>query len=593
MTVSTVTTGQDAHVNSGAASANFADARYPKVKSATHRILLSMPLSGIADKTIISATLSAPARGTLAAQTWTIQALSASWKADRVTWDNQPGVTGSTATMVTASPLSDGQRLSGDLTALVQAVADGQAHYGWRVTTDYATSEQTVYGFDSGEESWILEVEYSDAPDAPSQLVPTGVISLNKWVCSVDNIDDLAAIQVQVDTAADAGSPDFDSGEVATTVPSLDLATTAYAGLADAATTYWRTRVKNTDDAWSEWSDWAAVTRRTKPTFSLTSPSGATIKDSTPTIAGTLSAGTLYQWRLRINPEGNRARILYDTGQVAGTGTAAFSWTVPEGILREDADYELNVRGWDRTDRVASVGDDTFLEIWHDVLLDTDGSETAPNSLMVVDPDPDEPGMVLTWARAANPTEFVILRDGVRVGRVDGTLRTFTDYSCPPNTAVSYTVRAVTAGNQSPDSNTVDAFDDCLGVWLVSEDHGSVMLRGDIKATRRDKRVTFDLPGRRDRVDILTAFCGYEGSGELELADYDGTDVAAKITILDAIKYEPEVPVRLVWGDRNIPVYVSELSHVPAAGFMVGRHEIYDVSFEFWQSGEFDEDGMG
>lgn len=185
-----------------------------------------MPLdpAQVKGKTILSAVLSVPAQGNWVTQTVTIQALSANWNVSRVNWSNQPGVTGATANSGATGALAAGERFEIDITALVQAVANGQAHYGWRLTTSQSTDISTVRGFDSGNASWVLNVETSDVLPQPTQLSPEGVIGTDLPVLSFDDVDDLSQVQVQVDPAADSVSPDYDTGWVPTSSPQVDLA---------------------------------------------------------------------------------------------------------------------------------------------------------------------------------------------------------------------------------------------------------------------------------------------------------------------------------------------------------------------------------
>jgi hypothetical protein len=144
-------------------------------------------------------------------------------------------------------------------------------------------------------------------------------VSISKPVLQFDS-GDIAAVQVQVDPAANATTPAFDSGVVATTQPQLDLATTSYAGLATGASTQWRARV--TDDAGrvSPWSQWVTFSRVAKPVVTITQPVG-TVWESTPPIMWT-SAGQV-AYRVTVARASTPTVHLYDTGKVAGADQRA------------------------------------------------------------------------------------------------------------------------------------------------------------------------------------------------------------------------------------------------------------------------------
>lgn len=608
MTVLEFTSGQDTHATSAAPNKNENNARYPKMQSGAARTFVRFPISQISGRTILSATLSVPVKGSFASQDISVAMPTDTWKANTLTWNNQPAV-GAIETD-TFGPLSDGDMLEVDVTSFVQLLANGQANYGFRIGSNSGTA-QALYGFGSGKEtSWVLTVETSDAAAPPTQLRPAGTISLAKWVCDIADVEDLAAIRVQVDPAMDEVTPDFDSGWVATTVSQLDLAGTAYGGLADFTITYWRAAIKNLDGEESEFSGWVQVDRKVKPTLSFTNPSAGLLWDSSPEITAELSSGVIEQWRLSVRSATDSSKILYDTGLQDGVGTAEIAWQIPESrgswwdssVFRRDGDYLLSLRVWDSVTRVASIGDPAWIDLNEVVTLDADGAVNPPDTIVAWETEDGAPGITLRVTRAADPELFEIHRNGQRLApRIDeadaqvsaGTWE-LTDRTAPPNTLLTYTVRVITGAVQSTNSPEVEITNAVVGVWLLSE-HGDVVLDGTDTGSlvRTDKRATYNLPGRRDQVDIISAFGGRGGSFRGVLDNRRGVDIVAALATLEAIKYDPETPVRLVYGQLNIPVLLRNLDWDAHPESLIALGDLRQVvTFECFQVGEFDDDGF-
>lgn len=225
----TIRTGHDTFLLEAApANSSNAQARFLQIRSGDELIpALYMPVNAtrIAGKTINSAILSVPVDEDWVTQNVTIQAFDADWKVARITYNNKPGVTGPSPSSGATGALDPGDRFEIDVTDLIQNIADGDPNYGWKLTTSQSTTASKIRGFDSGYSSFTLTVEYVDRPDTPSQLSPEGVIGINKWVVTVDDVDDLSQIQVQVDATPLPTNADYDSGWVATTRPKVDLAT--------------------------------------------------------------------------------------------------------------------------------------------------------------------------------------------------------------------------------------------------------------------------------------------------------------------------------------------------------------------------------
>jgi hypothetical protein len=605
-----VSTGFDTWVTQVTPAQNNSTGRFPAIKgggSDQFQIFLSMPLamSSIAGKTILAATLSVPAQGNWVTQTVTAQACAASWNVGTLKWSNRPAVTGATASSGATGAKSAGQRFTIDVTALVQAIADGQANYGWRLSTSQSTDRSTVRGFDSGLPSWTLHVEVSDLLVKPTHLAPTGVIGTNKPTLLVDDIESLTSIQVQIDADPSPVSPDFDSGWVAVTKPQLALSSTAYGGLSNGATTYWRARLKTVNGSVSAWSDWVDITRQDKPSMVMDNPSGTSLWDPTQTISAHLSpAGdSETRWQVLVQAVGDPTDVRYNSGD--DLDGAALSHEIPlrwngRKVFPTDGDYVLVVKAWDRTDRVPSPGDSPFVRTTTTVTLAADGTVTAPGGLSLSQSSSGYPNVIVHWTRASDPDRFAVWRDGEIIKRLDpddvrvspGVFE-WTDTTAAPNVTHTYKVRAITdvgggLMKQSVFSSAVDIFATVIGHWLRWEDNDVVFDGGTIEAELVTKRQTFELPYAGRDVDIVTAVGGHAGTFEGAL-DRRQADIEATATALKDLRQHPAEDVRLVWYTQNIPIDLKALSVVPGKDVVIPFLPGYDVKFEFSEIDEPDE----
>lgn len=612
MTTQTIRTGQNVVVVQDTPTRNYSDPKWPRVITSEVRTLLLMPMPNLRDEVVNSDILSVPVAEDLEPQTISVQALDGKWDSDRVTWSGpnaQPDVVGVVCQEVVTVTIPKGDRLEIDITDIAQAVANGQRNHGFRISTDDATGA-VFRGFRSGNDSWRQVIETSDQAEQPENVTPAGVISLEKWVCQLNDYDELIAMRVQVDPLQDGDDPEFDSGFETTTEPILDLATEGYGGLADTAVTSWRAKARQSDDGSDgDWSEWAQVTRHIKPVFEVDNPVDGILWDSSPTVVGHVDSGVIEQWRLVISDPDDPAKVRYDTGLKDGDGTDTIEWEIPgydpdsrKVVMPVDGDYLFTWKIWDRNDRVASQGDPPYILLEQIVTLTADGAEEPATDLEVVDAQAGTPGVTIRWQRGASPDFYLVFRDDVQVLRAAhaellesaGTWEWFDPYA-PPNKTSVYTVRAVTNGVQSEDSETLEVFNAVDGFWIVSV-HGNVKLIGkDIdQITKKDKRATYNLPGRRDEIDIITAFGGYSGPFAGELNGIRGDiDADAALASLKAIKYDALTEVQLVYVDTSFPALLKNVDWGPHrdSSPKAGRAR-YRVSFECTQSSDFDDDGL-
>ena len=600
--------GHDTFIESAHANREHGDSKYPQVISGAARTLLFMPLEGVKGRTILSATLTGRVRNAFPAQTLTVQTVAEKWSAAWANWTKNQSlaVTGPTATVATGS-LADGASFEVNITALVQTVANGGDYFGLRITTNSATGGR-FYGFDSGDDSWTLTIVTSDAPQEPTTLYPAGgVVGVSKWTVSCDFTDlggstEQSAMQVQVDPAGNGAAPAWDSGWVATTIPELDLAATSYPGLASGATTKWRVQVKDADGNASGWSDWVSVTYVPKPALILDNPPSGILADATTTIAAHITTGTLQAWRVRIADGDDKTATRYDSRKRDGSGTA-IACDLPvknddgDRVFKDDGTYWLNVRAWDRLDRLrGAAGDPPYIETWVQVTFDDDLA-LSPVSSLNVSQIGNTPRVRLSWSRTAGAADgWAIYRDDERLDRVDaeditasGGSYEWIDDSAAPNEWHTWHIKAVVNGAQSKPGPTASLRLELDGVWLLSS-AGDVVLEGegvgDFKAA--DRRATYSLPNKPYDVDIVGALGGISGTfaGTIDVRD-DRPDVDAVRRVLRSIRRNPTKQVQLVYANRSIPVLLRDVN-VDASENYTRDTEEHTVSFFAQQVGDFE-----
>lgn len=428
--------------------------------------------------TIVSATIRYR-MGASAAGAFTFRAyrLTAKWPT-QVVWSKRPAVS-----LVASTPVNNPAN-SGivdlDVTGTVQQMVAGtMPNYGWYL--DHSGSTRLVVrGSKATSGRPTLIVTYTVPPPAPTNLEPSdAAVSAAKPVLLFDADASVTAVRVQVDPAANSAATVY---EAAATGGMLDLAATAYAGLADGATTYWRA-AQQTDGGWSAWSAWVPFTRKARSALTITSPAGSAIADGTPPVTWTFG-GTQVAWRARLLDASGRT--IADSGRTLGTDT---DWTPAKGLTVAGQTGRIEVTVWDNTDRAATVGEPAETIATLDVVLTPDAGIEAYTAVTAAQ-DGYAPAVTVTGRRSAIPDAVVLLRDGAEVGRWTGAdvttvapgggyLTTVTDHTATMNRSAVYALVPVVNGARGGTGSTITYTPRCKGIWLTALDTGeSVVLWG-------------------------------------------------------------------------------------------------------------------
>lgn len=298
-----------------------------------------------------------------------------------------------------------------------------------------------TYGAYSAGQSFVV----SHTPSA-SNLTPSlglsAVYATTKalsWTFSDPSTSDVqTAYQVQVGKGS-VTTATIDSGVVVS-------ALTSYTATIDATykdiDIWWRVRVRDGDNVFSNWSDTAIFHASDLPVCTITNPANAAvITTPTPTLAWTFAASggrTQSAWRAYIlNTTANPDVIVADSGWVVGTGV---TWTPSLPIVDLATNYTAHVELKDNNGLIG-IDDNIFTATY-----------TQPDAFnfVVTSTTYTTDGLVsLAWPAAVADATFV----GWRVYRrpVGGTyklLRTITvattkvwaDYTAPSNIAVEYAI---------------------------------------------------------------------------------------------------------------------------------------------------------
>lgn len=525
-----------------------------------------------------------------------LQRIIAGWDQSKATWNNQPTSTTTGGEITLTKGAGPANRdWAFDVTAHMQLVADGSIWVGWKIlsTTDeylgFWSSQAPAY-------KPVLEVAWSTPPKAPSTLTPSAgrAASVAKPILRFDFTDlagntQLQAVQVQINGTNTWTSPSFDSGVVATSDAQLDLSTTLYAGLAADATAWWRVRVQDGAGLWSDWSMATSFTRKTKGTVTLINPPvSGLISEPTPPIIWSLTGRTQTAWQVFLV---NAGVIVYNTGKRTNTNT---SWTLPDGILRDDTTYSLHLRIWDNINttpgRQDTPGDPGYTEVVRDFTYDYDATVDPVTALAAHDLAP-RPGARLTWTRGTAPDSFLVRRNGVIIASnltpadlsTGGTGYEWVDLTADPRKLVSWSVQAVVNGKTSAGNPTATATLQPTGVWLSTADRSISLQILDADISDWDMgevAATYTPVGATRAVRVVQALRGHEGSvrGKLSVRGDTGDSIADQVTDLYTIKAAATLTYYLTLSNLTIPCKVGKVAPVP----MDDPDADQAVSFSFW-----------
>lgn len=595
MSIQTVTSGFDTWASSSGPTNPHPRESSLKIRADVGQAFLWFRSPAPVGATITSAVLTLTARGdSTGSRTLQVYRINESWKEGRLNWNNRPAVLPSTLVTKAIGSLSSFDKVQIDVTSIVQAWSDGGSNYGMRLGTTAVTTTHQFYAFNStsGPE---LTVEWSDNPSQPSDLRPAESVTNASHPHLTFTYEDLsgntalAAVQVQISASTSFTTPLFDSGEVETTGSGLDLAETAYAGLADGATVYWRVRAKDGAGLWSVWSPGVSMTRKVKPGVEITNFGAGVSYDTSPLVIWAVTGGTQHRYRVLVDEVTDPERWVYDSGVIQSPELAH---TVAAGSLVYGREYRLRVRVWDDENRETTPGDPNYREDSAFFHLDT-AATVAPVTDLTVTQDGLNPYTIVEFQRETTPDRFVILRDGgineVPADElfVSGTTYRYVSHYARPNWPHTYEVRAIVDGVTSSDNPTLTFATEVEGLWIVDRTNDlTVTLWGDDEGTwsnEDDASVYTPISGTRV-VRVVNGMRGMEGSLSGMLMEGFGKSFAEMEQDLYSIKSRPYQTVQIYAGDVSAEVIIGNITIAPSPRTRSGQI-VKLVSFDFWEVG--------
>lgn len=492
-----------------------------------------------------------------------------------------------------------------DVTAQMQSVSNGQAWYGWRLTSNfnplvnlYAPTHPTATRRPR------LEITWSDAPQKPTGLAPSGgrAVSLEKPTVKavytdVSGSTTLGAVHVQTSATSVFTTPAWDSGTVLADAPELDLSTTSFPGLTDGQTVWWRIRLQDAAGLWSAWSDPATFKRDIKGTLTVENPSisGLTVTDVTPPILWTFTGETQAAWQVfvweRYDPaQPTQARPMKTSGKITGTQTA---YTLPEGWLNEaGVEYNLAVRVWDNKQRETIAGDPAYVQVDRVFTFTPSATVAGPDTLTVT-PHAYQPLVTLDWSRSVAPDAFNILRNGKVIAagllpqdvNVGATTYRYVDKSPSPYRALTYKVQAVQNKVASAAGPTQTLTLKTSGIWLRDPTTGdAIVLAGkEARAFTLSENTAVIEPIADNAPKVLITQAQGLLEGTISGTIVTGLDNRTAEQVRDAylrMRNNQGRVFYLTTGDFTMKVVARAFTYQQRT---TSTEKVFDVSFEFYQ----------
>lgn len=530
MSTNVLTVVTDAHVYSESPSTNYGGLARVAVSSGTRSAFVYFNRPFPLGVTVTGAKLRLYQYGAASGGTRsvTVQRADGSWSESGLVFSNRPAATGSAASVSQAASGEDGHLWEFNVQAAMQQVADGGIWYGFRIITDL-TTPIFFYSKNANVGAYMatLEVEWSDAPDAPTECSPAGslAVGITRPTFRMDYTDPsgedgVQAVQVQVyeyDPVTAQNVLVVDSGEVSTELPEW----TSTQDIAASNRLFsWRGRVQDAAGNWSPYSALNYFRRIDKAVLTLTNPT-ATVYTPTPSWSWTWapvdSADTQRAFQIWVVDPDDPTEILWTSGKQASTATAFAMPSSARLLLTPGEQYLTIVRVWGSLQRGTTPGDPTYVEVSRLFSVATTGAANVANLAVNV----GEPFAYLEWRTTTPPDEFVIIRDGKTIAVEDAadlrvgstTTYRYEDRAAAPGTTHTWGV-ATRNGNSMANPVSVQGVVNVEGVWLYSLKYAdsAFQISGDPEPERMDFEADED----------VAIFSGYGASTPVMIANANG-----------------------------------------------------------------------
>lgn len=501
------------------------------------------------------------------------------------TWNNDPEYTAAIDTVAKVDPPAHYTWLFDVTEEYANFLAGTYPNNGFRIGTTDVNEIKGILGATASANQPFLELVYAVPGAPPTDLMPDGgAVATARPIVTFTVPDETVAVQVQLNDVASATGVDFDSGEVASVSGLLNLAETAYPGLAADAATFWRARYKHADLGWSPWSTWAEFSYVPQGTLTILTPD-PTPADLTPTVSWAFDRPqTAYQVRL-LDAEGKQLR---SSGWQSGAETV---WEPSKGYSRDGQQGTIEVAVRDDVERISAPGFSSTVTARLEVTVDLDAGVPAMDALAASTSDP-LPGVTLTGTRSEIPDEVVVFRNGGRVARMAGvdvfagTAFSWTDYTAPPFTPLTYRVAPVTAGKVAKGGPTVTVTQKVRGISLLDPDAAEIveLFSPELEWEKPDVvAIHQTISGKTVRRRLGRSQPAGTLSGLLaDPAGQEGVSAAAAALLEEWANDDAGRVFRLVAGDRNLPVNIGDVTDAPSGRTNAANGRVSGVSLAFW-----------
>lgn len=520
--------------------------------------------------------------------TMTVRMVTTKWTVSKLKWTGKPSTGAIVSTITKTGGQALGTAWEHEIDAEMQAVSNAVPWWGFLVEITSSTDRKVGGPKSSDTLRPQLEVEWTEAPEAPDELYPSAgrlVAGARPYLKGnfVDQMGDttMAGYKVQASVTDDdfVGTKFLD-----TEVISQDPTHYLTADIPPATPIFWRMMVKDGAGIWSDWSRTEDFQRTDHSSLVINNPAaGVTpfVEDPTPVIGWTFG-GTQKNWCvIWKNLTTGREE---SSGKKTGTDNSFAIGPLDPGVT-----YALEVRVWDEKNREANVQQAYASAYREFVYLPSSG--TTPVANLAVARNAFGPGADISFTRADFPDKFSLQRDGKTILTdidpadvfVSGTTFRIKDLGASARkTHIWKVIPTVGTGSPSVSPSISTKFRSNSG-WLCQEGGANAVPLFNMNTSglvKKQTGATKQVMGSADNVILSVQRGGWEGQVTARLGSYSGVDADTLADRFENIRLSQDPRVYFAWSNQNIIAAIDQMNWLPVSKT---EEVVYDVTFTLYQ----------